>query len=224
MGYIKKNSGLLFVFFISLVPLLNLLTPGLPITHDSLEHTARIASFYQSVSEGNIIPRWAGNLNWGYGHPILMFLYPLPSYMASFFHFLDFSYVDSVKILFSISFSLSGIFMFLWLKQFLNQNTAVLGSILYLFAPYRFIDLYVRGALGEHVAFVFIPLLLIALFYLNNLSVKARLRNYYFGFIFIAFSSAGLILSHNAISLLFFPFLLFYVFYLLFIHLIYYLL
>ena len=102
--FCKKHFFLLILFLILLIPILDLFKPGLPVTHDGQDHVARIANFYQSLSEGNIIPRWAGNLNWGYGHPILMFLYPLPSYIASLFHFLGISFVDSTKLVFAVSF------------------------------------------------------------------------------------------------------------------------
>lgn len=201
-------SPFALIFFISLIPLLNLLTPGLPITHDGTDHVARIANFYKNLSEGVLIPRWAGDLNWGFGHPILMFLYPLPSYLTSFFHFLGLNLIDSFKLFFASSFILSGLFMYLWLKEFLGKNAAALGAVLYLFAPYRFIDLYVRGAIGEHTAFVFLPLILYGLCKLNS----AKQKNIYV--IFVALSFAGLILSHNAISLIFIPFIIFYIFFL----------
>lgn len=206
---VKKYSGyfLLFVFLISLLPLINLLTPGLPITHDSVDHIARIANFYQSLSEGNLVPRWAANLNWGYGHPILMFLYPLPSYFASFFHFLGISLVDSFKLVAALSFILSGLFMFAWLREFLDKRAALLGAVLYLFVPYRFVEIYVRGDIGENLAFAFMPLVLFAL---SKLGKQFNLRGIYFTFLLSAFSFAGLILSHNAMSLLFFPFIVFY--------------
>ena len=82
---INKNVFILLIIILSIIPVFSLLNPGLPITHDGQDHVARIANFYQNLTEGNIIPRWAGNLNWGYGHPILEFLYPLPSYFASVF-------------------------------------------------------------------------------------------------------------------------------------------
>jgi len=211
---IKINRSFLFVFLVSLLPLFNLITPGLPITHDGLDHVVRIANFYQSLTEGILIPRWAGNLNWGYGHPILMFLYPLPSYITSLFHFFGFSYIDSLKLIFASTYVFSGIFMYLWLKEFLGNKAAIVGSILYLFAPYRFVDLYVRGALGEHVAFTFIPLVLYAMYKFNKLSNKNSFRNYYLRGLIVSISFAALILSHNAISLLFIPFVLFYLFYL----------
>lgn len=154
---------LLFVILVllSLIPVFDLFNPGIPITHDGQDHVARIANFYQNLQEGNIIPRWAANLNWGYGHPILMFLYPLPSYISSLFHFLGFSLVDSIKIVFGLGFIASGLAMYIWLKEFLGKHAAFLGAILYVFAPYRFVDLYVRGAIGEHVAFIFPPLVFI---------------------------------------------------------------
>src|SRR3989344_538734 len=154
-----KNLPILLVILIGFIPLFDLFHPGLPLTHDGQDHVARIANFYQNLTEGNIIPRWAGNLNWGYGHPILMFLYPFPSYTASMFHFLGFSLVDSVKIVFGLSFIASGFAMYAWLKEFLGIKAGFVGALLYMFAPYRFVDLYVRGAIGEHVAFVFPPLI-----------------------------------------------------------------
>lgn len=193
----------LFTFFIlTLVPLVSLLNPGLPITHDGKDHVARIANFYANLSDGVFLPRWGENLNWGYGHPVLMFLYPLPSYMASLFHFLGFSFVDSVKLVFGISFILSGFAMYLWLQTLLPRTAAIVGGLLYLFAPYRFVDLYVRGAIGEHVAFIFPPLVL---YFLFKLSQKVS----YWYVLGGAVSLGGFILAHNAVSLMFLPFIFF---------------
>ncbi len=210
----RKIFPILLIFLLSLLPLLNLLHEGLPLTHDGLDHVARVANFYKNLTQGIFIPRWAPDLNWGFGHPILMFLYPLPSYASSLFHLIGFSYIDSLKLVFGVSYVLSGIFMYLWLGEFLDGGASMLGGILYLFAPYRFIDLYVRGAFGEHVAFVFLPLVLYTLYNLNKVSNKARIRNYYLQVLFVAICFAALVLSHNAISLLFIPFVIFYIFYL----------
>ena len=195
----KKYLFLFLIIIISLIPLIDLFRSGLPLTHDGQDHVARIANFYQNLLEGNIIPRWAGNLNWGYGHPILEFLYPLPSYLASFFHFVGFSLVDGVKLVFGISYILSALTMYFFVKELLNDNKAAfLASALYIVAPYRFVDLYVRGAIGEHVAFIFPPLIF---YFLLKLSKK---YSWWF-LVGGAVSLAGLNLSHNAISLMFMP-------------------
>ena len=198
MRSLRKNFFFALLILLSFIPLLDLLHPGLPVTHDGQDHVARIANFYQNLQEGNAIPRWAPNLNWGYGHPILMFLYPLPSYTSSLIHFLGFSFVDSVKIFFGLAFVVSGLAMYLWLKEWLSREGAFVGAMLYMFAPYRFVDLYVRGAIGEHAAFIFPPLVL---YFLFKLSQKQSSWHIVGG----SLSLAGLILAHNAISLMFLP-------------------
>lgn len=185
------KSPLYWIFIISLLPLVPLLHTGLPLTHDGVDHVARIANFYRSLTEGNVIPRWAGSLNWGYGHPILMFLYPLPSYIASFFHWTGFSFVDSTKIVFGLALMASALTMYMWMNAAFGKRAGVIGALLYVFAPYRFVDLYVRGALGEHVAFIFPPLILYFLY-----------RRKFVG---ASFALAALVLSHNAMALMFIP-------------------
>lgn len=204
----NKYYSILIIFAIGLLGILDLFHPGLPLTHDGKDHVARIANFYLNLSEGNIIPRWAPNLNWGYGHPILMFLYPLPSYLASFFHFFGFNFVDSLKLVFGISFIASAFAMYLWIREFLDEQSGIVAATLYIFAPYRFVDLYVRGAIGEHVAFIFPPLICFFL-------LKISKRYSYWYFLGCVLSIAGLILSHNAITLMFLPIVMFYALYLL---------
>jgi uncharacterized membrane protein len=203
------NPKVLIGIFILLlfIPLFDLLQPGFPLTHDGQDHIARIANFYQNLQEGNIVPRWGGLLNWGYGHPVLMFLYPLPSYIASFFHLIGFSFVDSTKLVFATAFIFSMVTMYLWLKSFLSEKAAILGALLYGYAPYHFVDLYVRGAIGELVAFVFPPLVL---YFLFKLSQKNSYRYILGG----SLSLAGFILAHNAVSLMFLPIVFLYAIYL----------
>lgn len=195
------RTPLFWIIVVSVLPVLHLVMPGLPITHDGQDHVARIANFYAALRDGIIVPRWAANLNWGYGHPILMFLYPLPEYLASLFHFMGFTLVDSTKIMFGLSFVASAVTMFLWMNAGWGRKAGITGALLYTFAPYRFVDLTIRGALGEHVAFIFPPLVLYFL-----------LKNRWVG---VSLSLAALILSHNAISIMFMPIIVLYFLYLL---------
>lgn len=203
-----KNKLLLLLIIISLLPLYDLLHPGLPITHDGQDHVIRIANFYQNLTEGNVIPRWSSNVNYGFGHPVLMFFYPLPYYVASLFYFFGFSLTDSTKIVFALAYILSGYTMYLFIKSLLNKEAGFVAAMLYLFAPYRFVDFYVRGAIGEHVAFLFPPLVL---YFLLALYKKQTYLNFLGGVL----SIAGLILSHNAMSLMFLPLIFLFGWYLL---------
>ena len=192
------------IVLLSLIPLLALAKPGMFVAHDSVAHVVRLASFYQSLTEGNIFPRWAQTLNAGYGHPIFMFLYPLPSYAAAAFHFLGFSFINSIKLVLAVSYVMAGIFMYLWLKKHFTSQAALVGSAVFQLAPYRFVNLYVRNAFGENTAYLFMPLSLLTFYLLikKPTAIKAGIA---------ALSLAGLILAHNAVSLMFLPFLIFYV-------------
>ncbi len=202
MKRIIKNPAF-WIFLASVLPVLSLLHPGMPDVHDGQDHVARIANFYASLSEGIIVPRWAANLNWGYGHPILMFLYPLPEYMASIVHFLGFSFVDSTKLVFGLTYVASSLAMYIWMNAEFGLTAGLIGSLLYTFAPYRFVDLHVRGALGEHVAFIFPPLVL---YYLWKLAKQKHGNLQSTISIMGASVSLGcLILSHNALALIFLP-------------------
>ncbi|HUD20176.1 MAG TPA: 6-pyruvoyl-tetrahydropterin synthase-related protein [Patescibacteria group bacterium] len=204
----------IIIVSLCILPLLYFLVPGLPVTHDGPDHVARIANFYQSLSEGNLVPRWAANLNWGYGHPILMFLYPLPSYVASLFHAFGFSFVDATKLVFVVAYIASALMMYLWAAAAFNKRVGVIAAVLYAFAPYRFVDMAVRGAIGEHIAFVFPPLVLYLLFCLAH--NRAALNKKVWYAIGVSLTVAALILSHNAISIMFMPIILLYIIYLYF--------
>ena len=209
----KKSNfsylAFLLLLIILFLPLFSLTKPGLPLTHDGLDHVVRIGSFYDSLMEGNLIPRWGRDLNLGYGHPVLSFFYPFSSYLGSLFHLTGLSLVDSTKMVFGFSLLFSGIFMYLWLKEFLGVKAGLVGALFYTFAPYRFVDLYVRGAIGECVAFVWLPLIL----YFGLKFSKEQKNIYLFGG---SLSLGLLIMSHNLLSLMFLPLVLGYFLFLLF--------
>ena len=93
----KKLILVVILIFFAIVPLIDLMHPGLFIAHDSESHVARLASFYQSLSEGNLVPRWAANLNSGYGTPIIMFLFFLKILADVIFQLNYITYLQSLK-------------------------------------------------------------------------------------------------------------------------------
>lgn len=205
----KRIVPFLIIFLFGLLAILDLAHPGFAVTHDGQDHIARIANFYSNLQQGVLIPRWAANLNWGYGHPILEFLYPLPSYMASLFHFLGFSFIDSTKLIFALAMVASGITMYFFIAAMWGEIPGIVSGVLYMYAPYRFVDLYVRGDIGEHVAFVFVPLVFLTILLLSKKQT--------FGRLFLAsLSLAFLILAHNAIALMFAPIIFIYLVFLLY--------
>src|SRR5213076_3108008 len=91
-------------------------------THDGYPHLARIPAYMKALKDGEFPVRWAGDLNYGYGMPLFNFYYQLPYFIASGLLFFGLGLVNSFKISISLSFLLSGIFMFAFAKEFFQDN------------------------------------------------------------------------------------------------------
>ncbi len=100
--------GIGFLLVVGLVSSLSLLNSGYIPTHDGEYHIIRFWQFYKMLSLGNWFPRWAPDLNSGYGIPLFNYVYPLPNYISAIFHFIGFSLTDSLKMVLFTGFILSG--------------------------------------------------------------------------------------------------------------------
>src|SRR5476649_801257 len=101
---IKKDtfySGLLVV--IVALFLFPLFRSGLYQSHDGEVHVARFASYFQAFHDGQLIPRWSGNLNYGYGAPVFIFYYPLPGYLASALHLFGIGWESVYKLIIGVA-------------------------------------------------------------------------------------------------------------------------
>jgi len=198
----KYNSFYLILIFLSVFWQSRFLfLPGL-FTFSDESHLANLHQMIAALQSGQIPPRWAPNFSYNFGHPFFNFYYLLPYLVGSFFYLVfNFSLILSLKSIFFLSLLTSGIAMYYLGQKFFNKSTSFAISIIYLFTPYRAVDLYVRGSIGELFGFVFMPLVLLT--FINLLKSK------HFSSLFWAvISLSGLIISHNLTILIFFPILL----------------
>ena len=181
--------------------------PGLHPTHDGEYHVVRFYEFDTVLRSGVLYPRWAPDFNMGYGIPLFNFVYPLPNYVASLLHFLGLSFIDAFKANLVIATVFGAVCMYLWSKDFWGKLGGLVSSVFYSFAPYRFVDIYIRGSVGEVWSLAFLPFVLWAV---TNVIRKNDLRFLPLVSIAIAF----LVFSHNILALLFFGFAFMYMLFL----------
>lgn len=196
----KKINLFALLLLVSLLPLLSILRPGTYESGDLSLQTCASLSFYHSLLDGQIIPRWGGGLINGFGSPYHMVMYILPYYIISLIHLIGLNTLNSIKLFLMLSFISSGMAMYLLMKKDFGKRAAFTSSVFYLFAPYHLIDMHFRVDIGEMAAFVFLPL---TFFFINKIIKK-------FNFSYFALeglSVAFLVLSHQAISLFFVPFI-----------------
>src|SRR3989344_3033291 len=188
-----------FLFLISLLAGYALLLPGFPPSHDGEYHIIRFAEFYKTFSSGQIFPRWAPTLNMGYGIPLFTYVYPFPNYIATLFHAIGISFIDSLKLGMLLAIFVGSVGTFFWVRRFFGNLSGLVASVFYTFSPYHFVDIYVRGSVGEVWALALFPWFLWAI---SEMIVERKKIFISLTSIFLAF----IIFSHNILALQFFVF------------------
>ena len=204
-NYIKifKNKTLLILLllFILIIPTFwRMLQPGIFSMHDF--HEFRLLEYHKCVQDLQIPCRWSPDAALGYGQPLFNFYGQLPFVYGEIFVLLGFPILVSLKIAFASSFILAGFAMFFLGRQVWGNNLAgLLSALVYTYAPYRAVDVWVRGALPEAFAFIFFPLII---YFFNDFVLHRKYKSLILFSVFFA----CLILTHNLSALMFSIFLL----------------
>ncbi len=168
-------------------------------THDGEWAIIRLAEMQRELKDLQIPPRWSDYLNHGFGYPLFSYTYPGPFYAGTILRVFKIGLTDTVKIIFIGSVAISALFMFLLGRELAGDFAGLVSAIFYIIAPFRLVDLYIRGSIGESVSLALFPLL----FYL---SIKYILRPSVIKMVLCSMVLAFTILSHNIMAIVFFPF------------------
>lgn len=174
------------------------LKPGFFPTHDGEWAVVRAAEMFREIRDLQFPPRYSGALNFGYGYPLFNFAYPFPYYVTTVFHALNLGFIESVKAVFALSVFVSFFGMFVLSAYFWRSKFAgFISAVLYIYLPYRMVDLYVRGSIGESVAFALYPLILFSMLLIVNPSRR------HIGIFCTALLIGILALTHNIAAVYF---------------------
>lgn len=193
----KDFPWLLLLVFIATILLAGLFNQGIYGSHDGEIHIARIAQFLEALKDGQFPVRWLESLNFGFGYPTFVYAYSSPYYLGSLISILIPNFEIIFKILMFTSIITSAITFYYFSKNNFTRVAAFMGSLFYTTAPYRFADIYERGALGEALSFVLIPLLFSASYVI--------IKKTFLGFIFTSLTVFAFITTHALTLLIFLP-------------------
>ena len=166
-------------------------------TYDTLYRLTRAAKYYVAIKQGQVPPRWIGDTYHGVGEPIFVYLYPFPYMLTTILHVLKFPFVTGLNILTILSVIGSSITMYIFLSRLFRPFASFVGAALLVWAPYRMVQLYVRGAFEETMTYLFLPLIFLSIWMINK---KKRLA-WVWGGIFLGI----LFLTQASVSLMFLP-------------------
>jgi len=173
--------------------------------HDNVQ-VIRLYEMDKCFKDFQIPCRWVPDLGMLYGYPMFNFYAPLAYYYGEVVYkilggVIENGFIVSAKVMFATSFVFSYIFMFLLGRKLWGEKGGALSAIFFSFAPYHAVLIFVRGAMGELWGVMFYPAIFWAL-------LKLREKISILNLLLLAVFSAGLILSHNLSSMIFFPILL----------------
>jgi len=194
---LKKSIPVFIILIATIVASRQLFTGGYFPIHDDMQ-VARLYQMDLCFRDGQIPCRWVPDMGYGYGYPLFNYYPPLPFYFGELVHTIGFSIIDSTKVMFIAGFLMSAVLMYLFSRKLWGDWGGLLSSVLYLFAPYHSVDVYVRGAMNEHWALAFLPGVCWAVYEIidGNDKKYISVMSLFFSF---------LLLSHNLMALIFTP-------------------
>jgi hypothetical protein len=165
------------------------------LTHEGAETYRRVHEYQQELRNGNWLPQIFPDAVRGAGSAFPSFYPPFAYIVAASLAFLFGDIVWGVNIALLLAVILSGWAMY-WCVLVINadRRVALASALLYISFPYRFVDVFVRGAFAESWSFVWMPLVVAGAW-----ATFTRRRLVWY----LPVAWAGLLLTHTVLSLYF---------------------
>lgn len=156
----RHLGGLLIVIGLGFWTIRPLVGAGYFTMHDDAQ-VARVIVMGKALLNGQFPVRWVSDLGYGLGYPLYNFYAPLPYYFGGTLYALGLDSVWATKMMMALGMLLAGVTMYALVQARFGRMSGILAGVLYVFAPYHAVQLYVRGAVGELWAYAFLPLILV---------------------------------------------------------------
>ncbi|MBK8048328.1 MAG: hypothetical protein IPK16_15130 [Anaerolineales bacterium] len=174
-----------------------------PDTPDGWLHLQRTRALGEAFRYGVLYPHWFPDFSFGYGYPVLNFYSPAFYYPPALLAWLGVGVVDAVRISLAVGYGISAAAMYILLRTRSSGIAALTGTVLFLLFPYRLYDLFVRGALPEFAAFMWLPLIVYFSWPpVNSGDIPSKVWRLPPGGLAASLCWAGLILTHNLTAMM----------------------
>lgn len=189
-----EYANIAIIFIVSIFVCLPLLNKNCNIyIDDGIQHLCRLIGTEQTLVSKQFLPIIMSNFCNNFGYSWNIFYSPLTAYIPLIFRIFSFSFETCLKLFMFVVTVATGIAMYKFvIKITKNKNIAILASVLYIIAPYRITDMYVRMALAELTSFIFIPMVFSGMYSIINENKKSSL---------LIIGASGLILTHTVVCM-----------------------
>ncbi len=149
----------------AVAPFLSQLTRG----YDTAPHILRFVLLDQSLAGGQALPRWSPELMSGYGYPLFNFYAPAVYYLGVLARRLGLDGAAAFQAVAAVLLATAAIGAWRLCRDLADaygpdhgagstrRVAALVGAVVYVYAPYMLINVYVRGAIAELAAQALLP-------------------------------------------------------------------
>ncbi len=199
-----KNFPILIILGLSILIVWPLFLHGYFSHHDDLQ-VMRIFEMRKCFFDLQIPCRWVPDMGFGNGFPLFNYYGVFPYYIGAVISYL-LGFIGAAKALFFIPLVFGGISMYFLARELAGKWVGLTAGALYLFAPYRSLDTYVRGAVSESFSLAIIPLV----FYFG---LKLAREKTTYNFTLFSLTLGAFLITHNIMDMLFAPLLVLFLIY-----------
>ncbi|MDA1317417.1 MAG: 6-pyruvoyl-tetrahydropterin synthase-related protein [bacterium] len=137
------------------------------LAHDKTQAT-RVSEFTLNLTHGQIPPRIAPNMSFGLGYPIFNYYAPFAYWVTSAINLTGIPIIAALELSYILALIVAYIGMNYFLKQYISDESSVVGALLYVMSPFIAVDIFVRGNLAEVWFLALLPLTLYMLSQVNK--------------------------------------------------------
>ncbi len=184
--------------------------------HDGRHSVFFVSMFDEAIRDGALWPRWAMHHSQGYGYPTFVIQAPFAFYVAEIFILLGAGITNAVKLTWIVTTLAAAWGMYALVRSWLekqheprdvyhspftirpSQLAALVAGLLYVFIPYRLLDMYVRAALAESMLLAWFPWV----FFAFERLIVGGLRRGWQGRLLLAAVTLGLLLLTHVVALI----------------------
>jgi hypothetical protein len=172
---------------------------GWYLNHEGGAPLERLLAIVHEMAGGDPYPRWLSAGYHGKGIPFLNYYSPAFYLVSGALTVAGVPPLLAMKLVIGLAFLGGALGTWLWVRRHLGPWGGVLAAVLYLYAPYHFVDLYVRGAMAEFAALALLPWVLLGV-------DRVVERPFSPGpLAALAAAAAGVVLTHHLSALLVLP-------------------
>lgn len=170
------------------------------ISHPKLQdldfHLKRIEAIVYELGNGRFPVKLSSYWNRGYGYPVSIYYGDILLYIPALLRLCGIPLVLAYKLyIFFIQAGTTAISYVCFKKIWEREDIALLGCLAYVTASYRFMNVYVRAAVGEYSAMMFLPIIAMSIYkiYTEN---DTDWKNYRKNALWLCLGMSGIVGTH----------------------------